>query len=95
MRLCWLRTRPGSSHVGRAAPGDTLPLLGEGPDAALGKEAEMLYRGTSPIKKCHALGSYSRSMPGTLQKSWGKGVFYMSEVLLYHMGMAPVTSLKL
>ena len=49
MRLCWLRTRPGSSHAGHAAPDDTLTLLGQGPDAALMKEAEMWYRVTSLI----------------------------------------------
>jgi hypothetical protein len=49
MRLCWLRTRPGSNHAGHAAPDDTLTLLGQGPDAALMKEAEMWYRVTSLI----------------------------------------------
>jgi len=63
IRLCWLRTRPGSSHVGNAAPDDTLTLLGEGPATALGKEAEMWYRGTSLIRNCFLLGPYSRSMP--------------------------------
>jgi len=76
MRLGWLRTRPGSSHVGHAAPDGTLTLLGGGPAAALGKEADMWYRGTSLIKKGPTLGSYSSSMPRTLRKScvWG-GVF--------------------
>ena len=63
MRLCWLRTRPGSSDVGQAAPDGTLTLLGEGPDAALGKVAEIWYRGTSFIRNCFLLGPYSRSMP--------------------------------
>ena len=60
MGRCWLRTRPGSKH---AAPDDTLTLLGEGPAAALGKEAEIWYRGTSLMRNCFLSGPYSRPVP--------------------------------
>jgi len=66
MRLCWLRTRPGSSYAGHAAPDDTLTLLGEDPAATLGKEAEMWYRGTSLMRNCFHLVPYTRPMPRAL-----------------------------
>ena len=45
VRLCWFGTRPGSSHVGHAAPDDTLTLLVGNPAAALENEAAMWYKG--------------------------------------------------
>ena len=35
----------------------------------------MWYRGIFLIRKCLTLGSYGRSMPRTLRKSWGRGAF--------------------
>ena len=71
MRLCWFKTRPCSSHVGHAAPDDTLTLLGEGPDAALEKEASMWYRGTSLIRSQPPIGPYRRPIPRVLGGSQG------------------------
>jgi len=41
------------------------------------------YRGTSLIKNNPLLGPYSRTMNRALWWSWGKGLFFMSEVFLH------------
>jgi len=57
------RGTPAGYGPERLHPG---ALLDEAPDAALGKEAEVWYRGTSLIRNCPTLESHSRSMPRAL-----------------------------
>ena len=59
-----------------------VPLYRCWASAALPARQRKPYRGTSPIRNSAPLGPYSRTIPRTLWKPWGGGLFLMSEVPL-------------
>jgi hypothetical protein len=46
-----------------------------------------LYRGTSLIKNSAPVGPHSRTMPRALWRSYGGGLFLMSEVTLHRFSV--------